>query len=121
MERGVSLWVAKDQDGSLWLFSEKPTRSKIDGGSWICDGNFMMLPKNLEDGQQFSSLTWESEPISVRLSKYLNITTLSTRLSNELVDSQFRSLTDVAGTYLDTGPSSVFYDCRADGGVDDIF
>ena len=67
METTVNLWVAKDQDGSLWLFSEKPTRSEKEDGSWICDGSFMMLPRNLEEGLQFSGLTWESEPVEVRL------------------------------------------------------
>lgn len=74
METTVNLWVAKDQDGSLWLFSEKPTRSEKEDGSWICDGSFMILPRNLEERLQFSGLTWESEPVRVRLALRLSPT-----------------------------------------------
>lgn len=114
METTVNLWVAKDQDGSLWLFSEKPTRVEKDG-SWICDGSFMMLPQNLEERQLFSGLTWESEPVRVRLNVFLNGIRIAD--NNELAN-KYQS---IIGSFINggLGVDSVY------GGpsinVDDIF
>jgi len=105
METTVNLWVAKDQDGSLWLFSEKPTRSEKEEGSWICDGSFMMLPRNLEEGLQFSGLTWESEPVEVRL--LLN----GIRIANTNELSNLNKYQSIIGGFIDGGPciDSVYF------------
>ena len=97
METTVNLWVAKDQDGSLWLFSEKPTRSEKEDGSWICDGSFMMLPRNLEEGRQFSSLTWESEPVKV--SVFIN----GIRIPNTNELSNLSKYQSIIGGFIDGG------------------
>lgn len=107
METTVNLWVAKDQDGSLWLFSEKPTRSEKEDGSWICDGGFMMLPRNLEEGLQFSGLTWESEPVKVRLNVFIDGIRIPD--NNEL--SNLNKYQSIIGSFIDGGPciDSVYF------------
>lgn len=113
METTVNLWVAKDQDGSLWLFSEKPTRAEKEDGSWICDGSFMILPQNLEEGLQFSGLTWESEPVRVRLTLRLSPTIQEIR-------SQYNPI--LFGGLIDTGVcgvDGVYEDLKIN--IDDVF
>lgn len=62
-------WVARDQDGYISLFKDKPIRDTCDKddipyGFWDdVDGNCIDLPITL-----FPDLTWESEPIKVRIS-----------------------------------------------------
>lgn len=116
METTVNLWVAKDQDGSLWLFSEKPTRAEKEG-SWICDGSFMMLPRNLEEGLQFSGLTWESEPVKVRLIIPVNPTIQEVR--SQYASSLFKGLIDTGVLTGVVGVDGVYDSVNIN--VDDIF
>ena len=56
-------WVARDRNGDLWYYKEKPRRGVL---CWeLNDSNFnysQELPKTM-----FSNLKWEDEPIKVRL------------------------------------------------------
>lgn len=58
------MWVARDKDGKLWFYREKPRRVK-DGGYWVLDDISdyeCVLPEDL-----FPYLKWEDEPIEVEL------------------------------------------------------
>lgn len=65
------MWVARDKDGTLWLFEEMPQRItgdiyKDDG--WWCNEDtsqnfgYCMLDSNL-----FPNLKWEDEPFEVQI------------------------------------------------------
>ena len=59
-------WVARQPDGSLWLFAEKPYFNR-DFNEW---GTAIGGDRELEDitdSTIFSDLTWESEPVEVEL------------------------------------------------------
>jgi hypothetical protein len=55
----MELWAARDKDGELWLFEDKPIRGIT---SWhsvhFDDVECMMI-----NSKHFPSLKWESEPI----------------------------------------------------------
>lgn len=61
-------WVARDQDGYISLFKDKPTRDTFDKddvpyGFWDeANSNHLELPIT-----SFPDLTWESDPIEVEL------------------------------------------------------
>lgn len=54
------MWIARDKDGTLKLFLQRPFRSDpIDGlpkGCWVCESNrdWMVIDKNL-----FPNFQWE--------------------------------------------------------------
>ena len=63
------MWVARDKDGALWLFTHKPERSSFDKRfEWelpdnaLADGHGMPLPYDM-----FPGVTWETEPLEVVL------------------------------------------------------
>ncbi len=56
------MYVARDKNGTLWLYSEKPHRED-DCGVWFSDTlNIMALNR-----EEFPQLKWEDEPIEVKL------------------------------------------------------
>lgn len=61
-------WVARDQDGYISLFKDKPTRDTFDKGDvpygfWDeANSNHLELPIT-----SFPDLTWESDPESVEI------------------------------------------------------
>lgn len=55
------MWAARDQNGNLTLFSQKPSRFSTQP-IWISMGEEMYL-----DSKLFPNLKWEDEPISVEL------------------------------------------------------
>lgn len=58
------MYVARDKNGSLWLYSEKPHREE-DSGVWYLGGvNNMQINR-----EEFPQLKWEDEPIEVKLIK----------------------------------------------------
>lgn len=63
--RRIIMWVARDENTKLWLFINKPIRSKNILGYWGCIGECMEL-----DSELFPDLKWEDEPIEVRLIRY---------------------------------------------------
>lgn len=55
------MYLARNSNGCLWLFTEKPIRVReADGGYWHSEGNKM--PVELK-----GVLTWKDEPLPVRL------------------------------------------------------
>lgn len=57
------MWIAKDKDGSLWLFENKPVRKKYD---WN-DSNSDFMEISDTTGLLLPELKWEDEPIEVEL------------------------------------------------------
>ena len=60
MENKYKLWVARDKNGFLFAYEDKPTRWDI-RKEWL--GLFFCSMKN----SYFHNLTWEDEPIEVEL------------------------------------------------------
>ena len=60
MENKYKLWVARDKNGFLFAYEDKPTRCDI-RKEWI--GCFFSSMKN----SYFPELKWEDEPIEVEL------------------------------------------------------
>lgn len=58
-ENELALWVARNENGNLYLFQNKPNRSTH---YWFSLN--MQFQINITS---FPSLTWESEPIKVTL------------------------------------------------------
>ena len=77
MENKYKLWVARDKDGNLFAYNDKPTRCD-NQREWL--GRFLCSMKN----SYFPELKWEDEPIEVELRPV--ITDLDTK-SNEYADS----------------------------------
>ena len=60
----MTAWVARDDDGALYMYKVKPYRGKgINFGCWDTDGDTLALENSL-----FPSVTWESEPLEVTIS-----------------------------------------------------
>lgn len=60
LERG---WVARDADGDLYLYRNKPSREGLqppEKGFWAASGQYSAL-----DDQLFPSVTWDSDPLEV--------------------------------------------------------
>ena len=60
MENKYKLWVARDKNGFLFAYEDKPTRCD-NQKEWI--GRFFSSMKN----SYFPNLTWEDDPIEVEL------------------------------------------------------
>lgn len=61
MENKYKLWVARDNNGELYLYNEKP-ECYNDSKVWFACGICAQLDNNL-----FPDLTWEDEPLEVEL------------------------------------------------------
>lgn len=59
-KKTYKLWIARDEDGSLYAYEDKPTRCDI-RKEWF--GLFFSSMKN----SYFPNLTWKDEPIEVEL------------------------------------------------------
>jgi len=56
-------WVARDEDGRLCMYGDKPFRDIFYGNkTWFVERDLWELPKEL-----FPEITWESEPVEVEL------------------------------------------------------
>lgn len=57
-ERGLSVWIARDKNGELYLYKSKPWRCKEDtNGHFDCDE--ILLPM---DSDMYPEITWENSP-----------------------------------------------------------
>ena len=61
MENKYKLWVARDNNGKLYLYNEKP-KYYNNLEAWFVGGICAKLDNNI-----FPNLTWEDEPIEVEL------------------------------------------------------
>jgi frataxin-like iron-binding protein CyaY len=59
-ERGMSVWIARDKNGELYLYKSEPWRCKEDkNGHFDCDADEMLLPM---DEDMYPEITWENSP-----------------------------------------------------------
>lgn len=58
----MKLWIARDKDGSLWVFRSKPVREEKIFNIELGLHKMMYL-----DESQFPSVTWENSPQQVEL------------------------------------------------------
>lgn len=66
-----SMWIARDKDGTLWLYIDEPRRSSI-FSKWEVDTEKSLLRADdcMEiDGDLFPELKWEDEPLEIKLIK----------------------------------------------------
>jgi hypothetical protein len=54
-----SVWVARDDDDSLWLYNEKPQKAF---GLFTSSGEMMSI-----DNSHYPEITYENSPIKIRL------------------------------------------------------
>ena len=58
-ERGLSVWIARDKNGELYLYKSKPWRCKEDtNGHFDCD-EILILSM---DEDMYPEITWENSP-----------------------------------------------------------
>lgn len=56
------MWIARDEDGSLWLYTKKPIKDSI---QWINGGHIFTIQSNA-----FSEVKWEDpEPTKLILKR----------------------------------------------------
>ena len=65
----VHFYVARDMNGTIWLYMGKPKRT---AGSFVSSGHGLTLPsrdfsKFGLDANDYVNLTWEDEPVEVFL------------------------------------------------------
>ena len=65
MENKYKLWVARDKNGFLFSYEDKPTRCD-NQKEWV--GLFLSSMEN----SYFPNLTWQDEPIEVELRPVIN-------------------------------------------------
>ena len=58
-----SIWIARDKDGDIWMFENKPKRSHSSDGWSPEGGDFMELI--FDDFDWFPEVTWEGGPIKL--------------------------------------------------------
>lgn len=55
------MWIARDEDSDLYLYSDKPTREKFNN-IWSTKRACIHLDVNM-----FPDVKWESEPVEVEI------------------------------------------------------
>lgn len=61
----TTFWVARDEDGTLWLYNEEKPRKNIKTGNYV--GVFSVIAGLPEKHPVGNNLTWEDEPRKVAL------------------------------------------------------
>ena len=81
MEKKYKLWVARDKNGFLFAYEDKPKRCD-NQKEWF--GRFLNSIKN----SYFQNLTWEDEPIEVELRPTTtNIDEIAQEYANSVTDN----------------------------------
>ena len=64
-----SMWIARDEDGSLRIYNDEPIRSCIDD-KWTIDFSKTLYDECMAiDDDLFPELKWEDEPLEIKLIK----------------------------------------------------
>lgn len=58
-----SIWIARDKDGSLFMYRKKPERR--DDLFHPIDGSFLEIDE--ENEIKFNDVTWENSPVECRI------------------------------------------------------
>jgi hypothetical protein len=67
MKQKNRFWVARDEDGALWLYKEKPERNEKAGVFIARKNGIVSLGIVLLDERMFGELEWEDEPMEVEI------------------------------------------------------
>ena len=82
MENKYKLWVARDKNGFLFVYEDKPERCK-NQREWL--GRFLCSMKN----SYFPELKWEDEPIEVELRPAItDLDTKAQEYANSVTDNE---------------------------------
>ena len=82
MENKYKLWVARDKDGILCAYNDKPTRCD-NQREWF--GWFL----NLMENSFFPELKWEDEPLELELSQLVtDLDTKAKEYANNVTDNK---------------------------------
>lgn len=93
------LWVARDKNGELYLYNEKPERYN-DSGVWCACGICSKSDNNL-----FPGLTWEDDPIEVEIRPV--ITDLDAKAS-EYANNATKTASDTISSKADEYKTEIF-------------
>lgn len=83
MENKYKFWVARDKDGNLFAYNDKPTRCD-NQREWFAE-KFLFSMEN----SYFPNLTWEDEPLEVELrptTTYLD--EMARKYANSITDNK---------------------------------
>lgn len=58
----LTLWIARDKTGNLYLYSKKPERTYPTGYFVSRGGEYMRI-----DNNKFPDLKWEDEPMEITI------------------------------------------------------
>lgn len=58
----MKLYIARDKDGILNLFTDEPPKIEEKGAFWLASGSFMWIDQKL-----FPEVTWENSPRKVKI------------------------------------------------------
>lgn len=80
MENKYKYWVARDADGEIAFFKEKPERSEyLWEAKWLCCIRYEMFP----------DITWENEPIEVEIRPTItDLDTKAQEYANKVTDNE---------------------------------
>ena len=67
MKQKNRFWVARDEDGALWLYKEKPERSENAGVFIARKNGIVSMEIILLDERMFGELEWEDDPMEVEM------------------------------------------------------
>ena len=82
MENKYKLWVARDKNGFLFVYEDKPTRCD-NQREWL--GRFLCSMKN----SYFPELKWEDEPIEIELRPTItDLDTKAQEYANSVTDNE---------------------------------
>lgn len=96
MENKYKYWVARDADGEIAFFKEKPERSEyLWEAKWLCCIRREMFP----------DLTWEDEPIQVEIRP--TITDLDTK-ADEYANNVTKTASDTISSKADGYKTEIF-------------
>ncbi len=58
----IDVWVARDEDGEIFFYRDKPIRDKSFWYDFFSEGSYFGLPRDF-----FPDVTWESDPLEVTI------------------------------------------------------
>lgn len=67
----MKLWIARDRDGSLYIYSKKPKKIKIEG-IFILDQNSYYFDYFKINNNKFREVTFENSPQQVEINLIKN-------------------------------------------------
>ena len=86
------MWVAREESGRLFLFESKPIKNVKCPGLWVNDN--VTTPIMEIDANLFPYVTWEDEPIEVKLYSDVEISEIKSDSYKDGYDSGYDACLD---------------------------